>query len=54
VDRVRLAEAMMGDVLGALGAVAGIADVVVVTAEPLAAGASGSSTLCAHGLRTAC
>jgi 2-phospho-L-lactate guanylyltransferase len=39
-ERERLAEAMVGDVLAALGAVPALADVVVVTAEPLAARAA--------------
>jgi 2-phospho-L-lactate/phosphoenolpyruvate guanylyltransferase len=39
-ERRELAEAMVGDVLEALGAVPGIADVVVVTAEPTAARAA--------------
>jgi 2-phospho-L-lactate guanylyltransferase len=39
-DRERLAAAMVGDVLAALTAVAEIADVVVVTSEPLAAQAA--------------
>jgi 2-phospho-L-lactate guanylyltransferase len=36
-QRAQLAEAMVGDVLAALGAVTGLAHVVVVTAEPAAA-----------------
>jgi 2-phospho-L-lactate/phosphoenolpyruvate guanylyltransferase len=39
-DREALAEAMVGDVLAALAAVPGIAEVLVVTAEPLAARAA--------------
>jgi 2-phospho-L-lactate guanylyltransferase len=39
-DRERLAAAMVGDVLAALGAVPQIDDVIVVTAEPLAAEAA--------------
>jgi 2-phospho-L-lactate guanylyltransferase len=39
-DRPRLAAAMLGDVLAALGRVPGLDDVVVVTAEPAAAGAA--------------
>lgn len=35
IDRGELAAAMVGDVLGALAATRGLADVVVVTAEPL-------------------
>lgn len=37
LDRRELAAAMTGDVLGALAATPGLADVIVVTAEPLAA-----------------
>ena len=40
-ERRELAEAMVGDVLDALGRVEGIAEVVVVTAEPSAAQAAG-------------
>jgi 2-phospho-L-lactate guanylyltransferase len=39
-DRAELAAAMVGDVLAALGGVAGLDDVVVVTAEPRAAAAA--------------
>jgi len=39
-DREQLAEAMVGDVLAALASVPELADVVVVTAEPLAAEAA--------------
>src|SRR5215210_3552933 len=39
-DRSELASAMVGDVLAALGAVADLDDLVVVTAEPRAAAAA--------------
>src|SRR5688572_27297204 len=39
-DRARLAEAMVGDVLEALSAVAGLDRILVVTAEPKAAEAA--------------
>jgi 2-phospho-L-lactate/phosphoenolpyruvate guanylyltransferase len=39
-ERTELAAAMLGDVLAALGAVEGLADVIVVTAEPRAAAAA--------------
>src|SRR5215208_4379288 len=39
-DRAGLAAAMLGDVLAALRAVAGLAELIVVTAEPAAAGAA--------------
>ena len=42
-DRGELAAAMLGDVLAALGAVAGLSDLVVVTAEPRAAAAARSA-----------
>src|SRR4051812_38193355 len=39
-DRPRLAGAMVADVLEALGRVAGLSDLIVVTAEPAAAAAA--------------
>jgi len=39
-ERAELAAGMVGDVLGALTAVAGLDDLIVVTAEPQAAGAA--------------